>query len=126
MPRVPPPQPIRTPCRKRCAAACTICWTIWAARSPSPTICLQVQFENAGIAAGRFLVNTTIGVAGIFDVATDWGMPARNRDFGETMGTYGVPPGPYLVLPFRGSTDMRDFAGNYRRRLCHAPALCAL
>jgi phospholipid-binding lipoprotein MlaA len=74
---------------------------------------LQVRLESAGIAAGRFLVNTTIGVAGIFDVASDWGMPARNRDFGETMGTYGVPPGPYLVLPFRGSTDVRDFAGNY-------------
>lgn len=74
---------------------------------------LQVQFENAGIAAGRFLINTTIGVAGIFDVATDWGMPDRDRDFGETLGTYGVPPGPYLVLPLRGSTDVRDFAGNY-------------
>ena len=74
---------------------------------------LQVRLESAGIAAGRFLVNTTVGVAGIFDVATDWGMPGRNRDFGETMGTYGVPPWPYLVLPFRGSTDVRDFAGNY-------------
>ncbi|HEX4118094.1 MAG TPA: VacJ family lipoprotein [Rhizomicrobium sp.] len=74
---------------------------------------LEVQFTNAGVAAGRFLVNTTIGVAGIFDVATGWGLPERNRDFGETMGTYGVPPGPYLVLPLRGSTDVRDFAGNY-------------
>jgi phospholipid-binding lipoprotein MlaA len=74
---------------------------------------LQVQFENAGIAAGRFIVNTTIGVAGIFDVATGWGMPDRDRDFGETLGTYGVPAGPYLVLPLRGSTDVRDFAGNY-------------
>jgi phospholipid-binding lipoprotein MlaA len=74
---------------------------------------LQVRLEEAGVAAGRFLVNTTVGVAGIFDVATDWGLPGRNRDFGETMGTYGVPPGPYLVLPLRGSTDVRDFAGNY-------------
>jgi len=74
---------------------------------------LEAQFENAGIAAGRFLVNSTIGVAGIFDVATDWGMPGRNRDFGETLGTYGVPTGPYLVLPLRGSTDVRDFTGNY-------------
>lgn len=74
---------------------------------------LQAKFEGAATAAGRFIVNTTIGVAGIFDVATDWGMPARNRDFGQTMGTYGMPPGPYLVLPFRGSTDVRDFAGNY-------------
>jgi len=74
---------------------------------------MQIRFEEAGIAAGRFLVNTTVGLVGVFDVATDWGMPGRNRDFGETMGTYGVPPGPYLVLPFRGSTDVRDFAGNY-------------
>ncbi len=50
---------------------------------------------------------------GIFDVATDWGMPGRDRDFGETLGTYGVGPGPYLVLPFRGPTAIRDFAGNY-------------
>jgi phospholipid-binding lipoprotein MlaA len=74
---------------------------------------LEIQFENAGIAAGRFLVNTTVGVVGIFDVATGWGMPDRDRDFGETLGTYGVPTGPYLVLPLRGSTDVRDFAGNY-------------
>ncbi len=74
---------------------------------------LQLQFDQAGTAAARFLVNSTVGVAGIFDVATDWGLPSRARDFGETMGTYGVPPGPYLVLPLRGSTDVRDFAGNY-------------
>jgi phospholipid-binding lipoprotein MlaA len=74
---------------------------------------LQLEFENAGIAAGRFLVNTTIGILGIFDVATDWGMPQRHRDFGETLGVYGVPPGPYLVLPFRGPTAVRDLAGSY-------------
>lgn len=74
---------------------------------------LEAQFENAGIATGRFLINSTIGLAGIFDVATDWGMPDRDRDFGETLGTYGVPAGPYLVLPLRGSTDVRDFTGNY-------------
>jgi phospholipid-binding lipoprotein MlaA len=74
---------------------------------------LQTEFENAGIAAGRFAVNTTLGVAGIFDVATDWGMPERNRDFGETLGSYGVGPGPYLILPFRGPTSVRDFGGSY-------------
>lgn len=74
---------------------------------------LQLEFENAGIAAGRFIVNTTVGLAGIFDVATDWGMPASHRDFGETLGVYGVPPGPYLVLPFRGPTAVRDLAGSY-------------
>ena len=74
---------------------------------------LQVDFSHAGIAAARFVVNSTVGVAGLFDVATDWGLVSRPRDFGETMGQYGMPPGPYLVLPFRGSTDVRDFAGNY-------------
>jgi phospholipid-binding lipoprotein MlaA len=74
---------------------------------------LQVQFANAGKAAARFIVNSTIGVAGIFDVATDWGFPRRDRDFGETLGGYGVPPGPYLVLPFRGPTAVRDIGGDY-------------
>jgi phospholipid-binding lipoprotein MlaA len=74
---------------------------------------LQAKFESAATSAGRFIVNTTVGLAGIFDIATNWGLPARNRDFGQTLGTYGVPAGPYLVLPFRGSTDVRDFAGNY-------------
>ena len=74
---------------------------------------LQLEFENAGIAAGRFIINTTVGVVGIFDVASDWGMPGRDRDFGETLGTYGVGPGPYLVLPLRGPTAIRDFAGSY-------------
>jgi phospholipid-binding lipoprotein MlaA len=74
---------------------------------------LQLEFENAGIAASRFIINTTIGVVGIFDVATDWGLPAAHRDFGETLGVYGVPPGPYLVLPFRGPTAVRDLAGSY-------------
>lgn len=74
---------------------------------------LQLDFSNAGIAAGRFVVNTTVGVAGLMDVAADWGMPDRDRDFGETMGTYGIPPGPYLVLPFRGPSAVRDFAGSY-------------
>ena len=74
---------------------------------------LETQFGNAGKAAARFVVNTTIGVAGIFDVASGWGLPARNRDFGETLGGYGVPQGPYLVLPFRGPTAVRDLGGNY-------------
>jgi phospholipid-binding lipoprotein MlaA len=74
---------------------------------------LETQFANAGRAAARFVVNTTVGVAGIFDVADGWGLPGRDRDFGETLGTYGVPQGPYLVLPFRGPTAVRDLSGNY-------------
>ena len=74
---------------------------------------LQAQLGNAGKAAARFIINTTVGVAGIFDVADGWGLPGRDRDFGETLGTYGVPQGPYLVLPFRGPTAVRDLGGNY-------------
>jgi phospholipid-binding lipoprotein MlaA len=74
---------------------------------------LEADFGFAGTAGARFLVNTTLGVAGIFDVATDWGLPERSRDFGETLGVYGVGQGPYLVLPFRGPTSVRDFAGGY-------------
>jgi phospholipid-binding lipoprotein MlaA len=74
---------------------------------------LEAEFENAGIAAGRFVINSTIGVAGVFDVASGWGLEGRDRDFGETLGTYGVAPGPYLVLPLRGPTSVRDFGGSY-------------
>ena len=74
---------------------------------------LQGEFTYAGEALARFAVNSTIGVAGIFDVATDWGLPERSRDFGLTLGTAGVPAGPYLVIPFGGSTAMRDLAGSY-------------
>ena len=60
------------------------------------------------------MINSTVGLAGIFDVADGWGLPGRDRDFGETLGNcHGVPQGPYLVLPFRGPTAVRDFAGNY-------------
>jgi phospholipid-binding lipoprotein MlaA len=74
---------------------------------------LETQFRNAGKAAARFVINTTVGLAGIFDVADGWGLPGRDRDFGETLGSYGVPQGPYLVLPFRGPTAVRDLGGNY-------------
>jgi phospholipid-binding lipoprotein MlaA len=74
---------------------------------------LQGEISYAGDAMGRFLVNTTIGVVGVFDVATDWGMPERSRDFGLTLGNAGIPPGPYLVIPFGGSSALRDLAGSY-------------
>jgi len=74
---------------------------------------LQGEFGYAGDALGRFVVNSTIGVAGVFDVATDWGMPERSRDFGLTLANVGVPEGPYLVIPFGGSTAVRDLAGSY-------------
>lgn len=74
---------------------------------------LIAEFANAGEAGARFIVNTTVGVVGIFDVATDWGLPERSRDFGETLGVLGIGQGPYLVLPLRGPSSVRDFAGGY-------------
>ena len=53
------------------------------------------------------------GEVGVWDVATDWGMPERNRDFGLTLGNIGVPAGPYLIIPFGGSSALRDLAGSY-------------
>jgi phospholipid-binding lipoprotein MlaA len=74
---------------------------------------LQLHGDEAATALGRFSVNTTIGLGGIFDVATGWGMPEENEDFGQTLGYYGLGQGPYLVLPLRGPSSVRDFGGSY-------------
>ena len=72
---------------------------------------LQGQFSRAGNSAGRFCVNTTVGVLGIWDPATKWGMPQQQEDFGQTLGVYGVPGGPYIVLPLLGAALPRDAVG---------------
>ncbi|MEM9181410.1 MAG: VacJ family lipoprotein [Pseudomonadota bacterium] len=59
----------------------------------------------------RFTVNSTIGLAGILDVATTLDVPEHREDFGQTLGVWGVPNGPYLVLPFLGSSNVRDAVG---------------
>ena len=58
--------------------------------------------------AGRFLVNSTLGVLGLWDVATPMGLEKHYEDFGQTLGWWGVLPGPYLVLPFFGPSSLRD------------------
>jgi phospholipid-binding lipoprotein MlaA len=60
---------------------------------------------------GRMAVNSTIGIAGIFDVASRWGLPSHENDFGITLGKWGAKPGPYLVLPLLGPTTVRDAPG---------------
>lgn len=72
---------------------------------------LQGDLTYAGYAACRLGVNTTVGILGIVDRATDMGCPSREEDFGQTLGSYGVPGGPYMVLPLIGSTLPRDIAG---------------
>jgi len=71
----------------------------------------QLEFENAGTTAGRFFINSTIGLAGLFDPAEEFGLAAHDADFGQTLYTYGVGEGFYLVLPFFGPTTVRDAVG---------------
>ena len=56
----------------------------------------------------RFFLNSTLGIFGIFDVATPLGLSKNKEDFGQTLGFWGVPDGPYLVLPFLGPSSFRD------------------
>ena len=72
---------------------------------------LQANFEAAGVTTTRLIVNTTAGVGGLFDVATDLGLPGHGNDFGLTMGTYGLHEGPYLMLPVFGPSNPRDAIG---------------
>jgi phospholipid-binding lipoprotein MlaA len=74
---------------------------------------LQGNFERGGEAIGRFAANSTLGFVGVFDVATEWGMPYHQEDFGQTMGVYGIGEGPYLVLPLAGPAVPRDIAGGF-------------
>jgi phospholipid-binding lipoprotein MlaA len=74
---------------------------------------LQGETRRAGETAKRFAVNTTIGFLGFVDEATKEGIPDHHEDFGQTLAVYGVPGGPYLVLPFLGSALPRDLAARY-------------
>ena len=72
---------------------------------------LQGKVDGAATATARFAVNTTVGVLGLFDPATDWGLEDQPEDFGQTLGWWGTPPGPYLVLPLLGPSNVRDGVG---------------
>jgi phospholipid-binding lipoprotein MlaA len=72
---------------------------------------LQLRPREAAENFLRFNVNTVFGVAGLFDVASDMGLERTRLDFGQTLGRWGVPSGPYLVLPIFGPSTVRDAAG---------------
>ncbi len=72
---------------------------------------LQFEGGDAAKTTGRFLVNTTVGIVGLFDVASDWGMSRHPSDFGQTLHSYGSGVGPYLVLPILGPSTLRDGTG---------------
>jgi len=71
----------------------------------------QGKVKGAGIEVGRFLINSTAGLAGFFDLARKVDLVTPEEDFGQTLGFYGVKPGPYLVLPFLPPFTVRDFVG---------------
>lgn len=73
---------------------------------------LQAKFAGAGTELTRFTINSTVGIAGFFDIAKDaFGIDQRDEDTGQTFGTWGMGPGPYLVLPFLPPMNVRDGIG---------------
>src|SRR5262245_52113228 len=72
---------------------------------------LQGKFQEGIEDWARFAFNSTIGLAGIHDVASDMGLEKHNEDFGQTLGAWGTPPGPYLAPPFLGSSTVPDTGG---------------
>jgi len=74
---------------------------------------LQGQFKDAVVNTFRFAINTTLGIGGLFDVASYYGFEKRDKeDYGQTLGTWGVGEGCYFVLPVLGPTTVRDSAGS--------------
>jgi phospholipid-binding lipoprotein MlaA len=79
-----------------------------------PNNILQGEFKTAGVNTGRFIVNTTVGILGIFNVAKKMGFSKYEReDYGQTLGVWGVGPGCYLVLPVLGPSTVRDTTGSF-------------
>ena len=72
---------------------------------------LQGKFKVAFRAADRFLINSTFGIAGLFDHATEMGLPKQEEDFGQTLAAWGVGSGPYIMLPLLGPSTLRDTVG---------------
>ena len=80
---------------------------------PSTTLndILQGHPKRAGRSSARFLINSTVGVLGLWDVASKMNLPAHDADFGQTFGRYGVKPGPYLYVPIIGPSSFREGVG---------------
>lgn len=72
---------------------------------------LQGDTQRAATTMGRFIVNTTVGIGGIFDRATEFGLLGHTEDFGQTLAVWGAPEGPYLFIPVLGPSSPRDLAG---------------
>lgn len=93
---------------------------------------LQGDAQRALASSTRFMINTTFGVAGVFDMADSWGLPHHDSDFGQTFGVWGIGEGPFLTLPIFGPSNVRDatgtvltFAANPLTWISGGPALAA-
>lgn len=73
---------------------------------------LQGKWSEAGQESVRFIANTTFGLGGLFDVATQGGLPSHKEDFGQTLAVWGMDSGPYIVLPLLGPSTLRDTFGS--------------
>lgn len=74
---------------------------------------LQGKMRQAGNDSGRFLLNSTVGIGGLFDPASAVGLDRNDEDFGQTLGKWGVKSGPYLMLPFMGPSTARDAGARF-------------
>ena len=72
---------------------------------------LQLEWQDAGVTTARLVVNTTVGLVGLFDVAQRWGLERHDSGFGQTLALAGTPSGPYLILPIFGPSTVRDGYG---------------
>ncbi len=94
---------------------------------------LQGKLLDGAGDLGRFAVNSVVGIAGLWDVATPMGLAKHEEDFGQTLGRWGVPPGPYFVMPLMGPSTLRDAPARfvdpslyYNRRLDDSLATAGL
>lgn len=97
------PQPVRTGVRN----------FLRNLKSPMQVVnqTLQGDLNGAGSDVGRFVINSTVGVLGLVDVAAMVGLPYEQEDFGQTLAVWGVGHGPYMILPILGPSSMRDATG---------------
>lgn len=74
---------------------------------------LQLKLTNAAKSTGRFILNSTVGLFGFYDPASDFDWSGEQEEFGEVLGTYGVSDGPYIIVPGLGPSSLREEAGDY-------------
>jgi len=97
------PQPIRR-------SVSNFYFNLWEPNSIINAL-LQGKFQKAASSTTRFMINSTVGILGLFDVASKLDVPRQEEDFGQTLAVWGVKDGPYLMIPFLGPANLRDTVG---------------